>query len=122
MLISLTVGGVTTTNQKTHTCNGAFTTADSREAVLDDLVESMAGTAAYGATWRILAGAWTSPVMSLTDDDLDGQIEIVQAGAGIDALFNGIHASYIAAGKATPTDADPYQNATFVAADGRELW
>lgn len=120
--ISLTVGGVTTTGQKTFTCNGAFTSDDSREAVLEDLVECMAGSASYGATWRIAAGAWTPPVMSLTDDDLDGQIEIVQAGAGMDALFNGVHASYIGKGKSTPTDADPYQNATFVAADGRELW
>lgn len=106
----------------TYTCNGAFTAADSREAVLDDIVESMAGFATYGATWLIQAGAWTSPVMDLDDDDLDGQIEVVQAGAGIDAMFNGIRGSYIAAGRSSPTDFEPYQNATFLAADGRELW
>lgn len=106
----------------TYACDGAFTSADAREAVLDDIVESMAGFAAYGAEWNIVAGAWTASVMSLTDDDLDGQIEIVQAGAGMDSLFNSVHASYIGTGKATPTDAPPYQNATFVTADGRELW
>ena len=106
----------------TFACDGAFTSADAREAVLDDIVESMAGTASYGATWRLNAGAWSAAVTSLTDDDLDGQIDVVQAGAGMDALFNGIHGSYIGVGKATPTDFDPYQNAAFVAADGRELW
>ena len=121
-LINLTVGGVTTTNQPTYTCNGAFTAADGREAVLEDLVESMAGFASYGATWRIVAGAWTASVMDLGDDDLDGQIDLVQAGAGMDAIFNGVRGSYIAAGKSTPTDFDSYQNATFVTADGRELW
>lgn len=121
--ISLTVGGVTTTGQPTYTCNGAFTTDDSREAVLEDLVECMAGFATYGAAWSINAGAWTPPVMDLTDDDLDGQIEIVQAGAGLDTLFNGIRGTYIPSGKAAPTDfAPPYQNAAFLAADGRELW
>jgi hypothetical protein len=120
--ISLDVGGVVTTGQPTYTCNGAFTTADSREAVLEDLCESMAGFASYGATWGIVAGAWTAPVMTLTDDDLDGQLEVVQAGAGMEALFNGLRGQYIAAGKATPSDFDSYANATFVAADGQALW
>jgi hypothetical protein len=106
----------------TYACDGAFNSDAAREAVLDDIVECMAGTATYGATWRINAGAWTASVMTLTDDDLDGQIEIVQAGAGIDALFNSMRASYIAAGKSSPTDADPYTNPTFVTADGAELW
>jgi hypothetical protein len=106
----------------TYACDGAFNSDAAREAVLDDIVDCMAGTATYGATWRINAGAWTASVMTLTDDDLHGQIEIVQAGAGIDALFNSMRASYIAAGKSSPTDADPYSNPTFVTADGAELW
>lgn len=120
--ISLDIGGTVTTGQPTYTCNGAFSTGDSREAVLEDLCESMAGFATYGATWGIVAGAWTSSVMTLTDDDLDGQIEIVQAGAGLDSIFNGLRGQYIAAGKSTPTDFDSYQNSTFVTADGEELW
>jgi hypothetical protein len=119
--ISLTVGASTTTGP-TYTCNGVFTTSDSREAVLEDLCECMAGYAIYGAQWRVLAGMWTPPVMALADDDLDGQIEIVQAGAGLDDLFNGLRGTYIASGKSTPADIDSYANAIFVAADGRELW
>ena len=107
----------------TYTAHGAFSSGDSREAVLEDLCESMAGFAAYGAKWQIAAGAWTASVMTLSDDDLDGQIGIAQAGVGIDQLFNGIRGTYIPAGKASPTDFNPpYQNTTFVTADGRELW
>lgn len=106
-----------------YTCSGAFSTDGSgKEAVLEDLVETMGGTASYGATWMIQAGAWVASVMSLTDDDLDGQIEIVQAGAGLDAIINGVRGQFIPAGKSTPQDFDPYQNATFLAADGQELW
>lgn len=106
-----------------YTCNGAFATDGSgKESILEDLVETMAGTATYGATWVINAGAWAASVMSLVDDDLDGQIEIVQAGAGLDAIFNGVRGQFIPAGKSTPVDMDPYQNATFVTADGQELW
>jgi hypothetical protein len=60
--------------------------------------------------------------MTLTDDDLHGQIEIVQAGAPQDQLFNSLRGQYIAAGRGTPSDFDPYQNSAFVTADGEELW
>lgn len=106
-----------------YTCNGAFSTDGSgKEAVLEDLAETMAGTVTYGAKWIIKPGVWSASVMSLTDDDIDGQIEIVQAGAGLDATSNGVRGQYIPTGKGTPTDFQPYQNATFLAADGQELW
>lgn len=121
-LISLDVGGVVTTNQPTYTLNGVVTTEDSKESVLEDMCEAMAGYAVYGATWQIIAGAWTAPVMDLADADLVGQIEIVQADVGTEDLFNGVRGTYIGAGKSSPTDFDSYQNATFVTADGQELW
>lgn len=106
----------------TYTCNGVITTDGSRESQLEDLCESMVGAAVYGAQWQILAGAWTAPVGALTDDDLHGQIDIVQAGAAMDTLFNGVRGSYIPASKASPSDFAPYSNPVFVTADGRELW
>ena len=120
--ISLDVGGVVTAGQPTYTCNGAFTTEASREAVLEDLVESMAGFAVYGATWQIIAGAWTAPVMDLTDADVMGQIEVLQADAGMQDAYNGVRGVYIPAGKAVPSEIDAYQNAAFLAADGVALW
>lgn len=119
--INLTVGG-TTTPGATYVCNGEVTTDASQEAVLEDMAESMAGFTAYGAKWQVHAGAWTPPVMDLTDDDLDGQISIIQAGAGMDELFNGARGTYVPAGKAQPTDCEPYQNTVFAADDGRDLW
>jgi hypothetical protein len=107
----------------TYKCNGVITTTDAgKEAILDDLAESMAGFAVYGAQWEIIAGAWTATVMDLGDDDLVGQIELVQADVGMDQLLNGVRGTYIPAGKAVPIEFDNYTNSTFVAADGRELW
>ena len=111
-----------------YTCNGAITTAMPKEAVLADLEESMAGRVAYGADWMLMAGSWTSPVTlpgggGLADDDLHGMIEVVQSGTPTDGLHNGLRGSYIKSGTATPTDIrPPYQNSTFVADDGGELW
>lgn len=105
-----------------YTLNGSFTTNDSVEGILEDMAESMAGTVVYGGEWTLNAGVWTAPVMDLNDDDLDGQISVSQAGAGMDTLFNGAHASFLARGRTSPSDIVPYQNSTFVTADGEELW
>jgi hypothetical protein len=104
-------------NGPAYTCNGVFTTDQGKEAVLQDLAECMAGFATYGAKWLIQAGAYTSPVMDLGDDDLMGQIELVQGGPGIDEVFNTVRGSYVPQGGWTPTDLDVYAQASYVTAD-----
>lgn len=121
-LITLVEGATSTPNQKRFTCNGAVSTDGSVEASLEDLAKSMAGRVTYGAKWRVQAGTWTASVLSLTDDDLHGQIEIVQADTSMSELMNGIRGQHIKRGAQTPSDFNPYRNATFAAADGRDLW
>ena len=121
-LIDLVVGSTTTEDQPRYTCNGAFQTDASKEGILADLVDSMAGAAVYGASWRLLAGSWTASVMTLTDDDLHGQIEVVQSDAPTSELFNGIRGQLFLAGAQSPSDFNPYSNSTFVHDDGRDLW
>jgi hypothetical protein len=124
---------ITTSGTGTHTAtwhdyamfksNGMFTTeGGQKEAILDDLAASMAGDAFYGAQWQVVAGAYVAPVMSLTDDDLAGNIEIVQSDTPLEQLINGVRGTYIATGKATPAEFDSYTNSTFVTDDGQELW
>lgn len=119
--IMLPGGPVVNISAATYTCNGALLSSDSRERTLNDLCDSMAGYAVYGARWQIMAGAWTAPVMALTDADLAGQIEVVQAGVSLDEVFNGVRGGYVASTAGVSSDFT-YANAAFVAADGRELW
>lgn len=107
-----------------YTCNGVFSADDSKEKVLEDITESMAGTAIPAAQWQVMAGAWVTPVATLNDDDLNGSIEVVQADTATDALINSARGRYIPAGKSQPAEANPpYTNATFVTADqGVKLW
>ena len=110
------------------TCNGSFSTDADKEAVLDSLADSMGGNVVYGAQWSMFAGVWKPPVVfddsstALTDDDLMGPIEFPQAAAGIEDLINGIRGTFIERGKLSPTDFDPYQNPTFRAEDGEDLF
>lgn len=119
--IALVVGAETSTGSR-YTINGVVTSADGRESVLDDMCSAMSGGAHHGATWRIYAGGWSDPVMDLTDDDMTGPVQIVQAAVGLEDAFNGMRGTYIPAGTASPADIEPYSNAVFVAADGAALW
>ena len=107
-----------------YTCNGAFTSDESKEKVLEDLTESMAGVAVPAAQWQVMAGAWTTAVATLDDDDLAGSIEVLQADTPTDALINSARGRYIPSGKSQPAESNPpYSNATFVTADqGVKLW
>lgn len=126
MAVDITVGGVTTSLQR-YVGGALVLSTEQKEVVLASMEDAMAGQIVYGGRWFIMPGVWTAPVSlpgggGLTDADLDGDITIVQAGEGSDELFNGVRGQYVPLGKAAPTDFEPYQNATFVTADGRELW
>lgn len=119
--ITLGVGGDAISTPR-YTCNGTWETGASREAVLDDLCRSMAGTATYAGQWVISAGVYTPHVMTLTDNDLAGSISITQAGAPDEQISNGVRGVYVPRGTLTAVDMEPYSNPALVAADGGELW
>lgn len=88
---------VSTFSGPRYTCNGAFTTDDSKENVFEDIKAAMAGTALPSGQWFINAGAWHPPVLALTDDHLMGVIEIVQVGEPIAEVANGLRGNYFPA-------------------------
>lgn len=101
-------------------CNGTLSTDNARDANLAALEDCMAGQSHFsGGVWRIIAGAWASPVMSLTDSTLAGAIEIVQASNSRESRFNGVRGQYIpASGLGVSTDITPYTVGSYVSADG----
>lgn len=105
-----------------YTCNGSFTTDESPPAVLEDLLESMAGYAFVAGGWRILAGAWTAPIATLDQSKADGEIEVSQVGHSWSEVFNGVRGNYIPLGQTASQDFTPYRNSALVTGDGRELW
>jgi hypothetical protein len=101
-------------------CDGAFLTSQDREATKQQLEDSFGGTCHQsGGVWRIMAGAWASPVMTLDEDDLAGPIEIQQGAFPSRERFNTCRGTYIdGAGLGVSTDFKPWKNSAHLATDG----
>ena len=107
-----------------YTCDGMFRTDQDRDATRQQIEDSMVGSSLEsGGVWRILAGAWTTPVLSLTDDDMVMPISIVQTCNVGTARYNGVKGTYVNATRLGVTeDFAPYQNAVFRAQDVKDKY
>ena len=105
-------------------CHGALNTDQSRDVNLKSLEDSMAGRTHWsGGVWRILAGIWTTPVMTLTDDNLAAPIEVTQAANPRASRFNSVRGKYVvASGLGVTTDFTPYTVPSYISADGTNQW
>lgn len=101
-------------------CDGAFRTEQDRESTKQQLEDSFGGTCHQtGGVWRIMPGAWTPPVLSITDADCAAPIQIEQASYSSKERFNTVRGKYIdGAGLGVSADFTPWQNPSHVAADG----
>jgi len=105
-----------------YTCNGSFKTDQDPKSVLDSLSDSMCGFTTQSGGWNIHAGVYREPVMALNEDDLVGGISIA-TGASINELFNSVNGQFVNPDKDyVVTDYTPYRNASFISADGEELY
>ncbi len=106
------------------TCDGVVDTAQARETNQTMLEDCMAGSSHFSAgVWRIIAGAWSSPVMDLTDETtLAAPIEVIQASNPREGRYNGVRGRYVAAGGlGVSGDMPPYSVASYLSADGAAL-
>lgn len=111
-------------DSQAFTCDGVLSTDNARDANLQQLEDAMAGATHFsGGVWRIIAGAWASPVMSLTDaTTLAGPMEVVQASNPREGRWNGARGQYVpASGLGVASDFTPYTVASYLAADGAAL-
>jgi hypothetical protein len=123
---------ITNTGSGTHTCtlydyaaytiNGMVFANESKDRVLEEFARAMGGSVTNIGRWYAFAGAWHTSVMDIGDDDLDGSLALPSADTELDALINGQRGQFVPAGTATGIEYDPYQNATFLSADGEDLF
>ena len=116
------VGGGT---EPRYSCNGILDTAVEPKANIESLLTAMAGTCGWQAgQWQIYAGAYRTPVLSLTSDD------IVEAGLSVTTRisraenFNSVRGTFVAPENDWQQDDFPaYSSAAYIAEDGGEtIW
>ncbi|UST52963.1 DUF1983 domain-containing protein [Comamonadaceae bacterium OTU4NAUVB1] len=105
-----------------YTCDGMFRSDQDRDATRQQIEDAMVGfSLESGGVWRIQAGAWSTPVLSLTDDDMVMPMAIVQTCNVGTARYNGAKGSYVNATRLGVTeDFTPYVNANFRAQDVKD--
>lgn len=108
------------TFQDRYTADGVINTGDDRLGNLGLFAQAMAGSINYSqGKWRIRAGAYTAPALTLTEANLaGGGIEIVPFASRRD-LINGAKGTFINADKGYIEDTFPeWSSATYIAQDG----
>ena len=98
-----------------YTCDGMLRSDQDRDASRQQIEDSMVGfSLESGGVWRIQAGAWSTPVLALTDDDMVMPIAIGQTGNNGTTRYNGCKGTYVNATRLGVTeDFTPYVNPVF---------
>lgn len=118
--VSLKGGGT----EKRYTCNGVFHADMSHKDIIEDMASSMAGfVICTGGKWRIIAGQYKAPSLTITEDDLRGSVELTTLVDKKD-LFNGIRGTFVDPGNSYEvTDYPALKVASYVTQDGDiQLW
>lgn len=107
--------------EKRYTTNGVIKSSTPKGAVLEDLVTSCAGTLFWGGgKWKLKAGAYSSPVKTLTLDDLRGPINL-STRVSMQDNFNTVRGTFNDADQKWITaDYPEVKSSTFIAQDNGE--
>lgn len=105
--------------QKRYTCNGVVDSANDPASIIDQLRSSIAGyVLPIQGKIRIIAGAYSAPVATLTANELRGPIKIRPRPSRRE-LFNGVRGVYVSPeNKWEMTDFPIVKNATYKEQDG----
>lgn len=100
---------------------GVLDTQDTLKTNIEKMLPTMAGRAVYTDKWRILAGAYTTPTITLTEDDIVGTVTM-PTGLGRADLFNTVKGLYTPPHESgLEADFPSYSNSTYITEDGETI-
>jgi hypothetical protein len=102
-----------------YTLNGTVTADQDQAQVLEAMADAMAG-GIVATTWEVFAGKYVAPSASLEQSDIVGSLAVTPGISDAD-IINGVRGQNITAeNKYVATDYPAYQNAVYLASDGRD--
>ena len=108
-----------------YTCDGVLSLGQSPKINIEAMLTAMAGKAVYsGGSWRIMAGAYRVPTLTLTADDVREAGFSLTTRVSKSDNFNGVRGQFVSPENDwQPDDFPAYQSAVYVAEDrGDEDW
>lgn len=118
--VSLDAGGT----EARYTLNGAFDLDVPPDQISAAMVATCAGRLVYvSGKWRLIAGAYQTPTITLTVDNIVGPIECQTASSLADSV-NGMRGTFTSpSDRYNQTDVPPVSSATYLSDDGGlESW
>lgn len=112
---------ITRTAEPRYTCNGTFETDAKPNEILGRLLSAMQGEAvSTGGLWKLYAGAWRAPTVTLDEDDARAGIR-VETRITRRESFNRVKGTYVSPYDSwQETDFPAVTNATYLAEDNGE--
>ena len=110
-----------TTSETRYTLDGRVDTGDTPKSIIEDLLTAMNGALYYvNGKWAVKAGAYTTPTVTLDENDLAGGLNISTAISARDN-FNAIKGQFVSPETSyQPSDYPEITSSTFEAEDNNE--
>ncbi len=106
-----------------YTINGAFSSEQQPKVVLKKMLTACGGALNYtGGKWTLKVAAWRTPTMTITEDEIIGEINM-QASQSKRDIFNSIKGIYSSPlDLYQPVSFPPVTNSTYISEDGETIW
>jgi hypothetical protein len=116
--VALASGG----SERRYGCNGVVSLAESPKTIIEGLLSAMAGrVAVQGGSWRIHAGAYRLPEVTLTADDVRAGGLVLATRVSQAANFNAVRGQFVSPENDwQPDDFPAYASDAYLAEDGGE--
>ena len=110
-------------NENRFSCDGVIELTQTPQAAIDAILSSMGGSMTWSeGAWRIVAGTWTAPTITLTADDVIDYVSATPTTPRSD-LYNAVRGVFVSQSDGyISVDYPPLSSSSYATADGATLW
>lgn len=110
-------------NENRFSCDGVIELTQTPQASIDAILSSMAGSMSWSeGAWRIVAGTWSAPIVTLTADDVIDYVSSTPTTPRSD-LYNAVRGTFVSQSDGyIAVDYPPTSSSTYATSDGATLW
>lgn len=110
-------------NENRFSCDGVIELTQTPQSAIDAILSSMGGSMTWSeGTWRIVAGTWTAPTITLTADDVIDYVSATPTTPRSD-LYNAVRGVFVSQSDGyISVDYPPLSSASYATSDGATLW